>query len=401
MAARPLDGFLIVEMASWAVIPGAAAILSDWGAEVIKVEDPRVGDPSRGWKGPAQYPFEVALPPIYEQDNRNKRSVGLNMEQERAREIMHRLVKKADVFVTNYVSRILEKFALDYDRLAQINPRLIYLHVNGYGERGPDANKQGFDHTAYWARGGLALTLGEPDGPPVDSRGALGDQPTAMMATAAIVAALLARERTGIAQKVSLALYNSAMWQLSPDIVTCALSGKPVPRLPKSLATPVARYYRTKDGKWMRLVVTERHWPNFCKAMGREGLANDPRFVSAEKRLEHNAELIALLEELFASQPRDYWGNRLDQYGCVWGMAQTIADIVADRQAWENEFLVKVKHPITGEVTLVASPAKFSKTPVHINSAAPLLGQHTEEVLLELGYSWDDLAKLKAEGAIL
>jgi len=403
MATRPFDGIRIVEAASWAVVPGALAILSDWGAEVVKIEDPKGGDPSRGFFGLGQYPFETELAPIYEQDNRNKRSVTLNLEHKTAREILYSLVKKADVFATNYVPSVLKKFALEYEDLAKINPRLIYLHVNGYGDKGADATRPGYDHNAYWARGGLGLTLGEPGSFPVDSRGALGDQPTAMMAAGVIMAALYVRERTGIAQRLSLALYNAAMWQLGPDIVACKLSGKVIPRKARSGGNPLSLYYQTKEGKWLRLCMPqiERYWSRFCKAMGREDLENDPRFVPAENRKKNNAELIHILEQTFATQPREYWGKRLDQNGCVWGLAQTIDEIVEDKQAWDNEFLVELEHPTTGKVTMVNSPGKFSKTPGWISSHSPLLGQHTEEVLLELGYKWDDLAKLKAEGAIL
>jgi crotonobetainyl-CoA:carnitine CoA-transferase CaiB-like acyl-CoA transferase len=403
MAGRPYEGIKIVEIASWAVIPGALAILSDWGADVIKIEEPNGGDPSRGFLGLGQYPFQCELAPIFEQDNRNKKSIALNLEQQAARDIVYELVKKADVFASNYVPKVLTKFALDYDSLAKINPRLIYMHVNGYGDKGADSERPGYDHNAYWARGGLGLTLGEPGAYPVDSRATLGDQPTAQMAAGIIMAALFAREKTGVAQKVSLALYNSAMWQLGPDIVACKLAGQPIPRKARLTSSPLSMYYKTKDDKWLRLCMpqVERFWSQFLKALGHLELENDPRFVPAVNRIKNNAELIAIVEEAFASETREYWGKKLDENGCIWGLGQTVAEIVEDKQAWDNEFLVELEHPITGKVTVVNSPGKFSKTPGKITRHAPLLGQHTEEILLEMGYSWDDLSKMKNDGAII
>lgn len=403
MSGRPFEGIKIIEAASYAVVPGALAILSDWGADVVKIEDPNGGDPSRGWLGQGQYPFQTELAPIFEQDNRNKKSIALNMQHKSAQEIVYNMVKTADIFATNYVPTVLNKLGIDYESLTKINPRLIYLHVNGYGDKGADAEKPGFDHSAYWARGGLALTLGEPGSYPVDSRATLGDQPTAMMAAGLIMAAYIARERTGEAQKVTLALYNAALWQLAPDIIACKLAGQPIPRKARVDGACTSTYYITKDGKWLRLAMTQidRYWSRFLKALGHSELENDPRFVPAENRRKNNAELIAIMEKTFASETREYWGKRLDENGCIWGKAQTIDEIVEDKQAWENEFLVEIDHPTVGKITLVNSPGKFSKTPGRISAHAPLLGQHTEEVLLEMGYSWDDLTKLKNESAII
>jgi len=403
MTARPFEGIKIVEVASWAVIPGALAILSDWGADIVKIEEPNGGDPSRGYVGLGQYPFQCQLSPIYEQDNRNKRSLAMNLEKQSARDIVYEMIKNADVFATNYVVKVLQKFGFDYDSLRKINPRLIYIHVNGYGDKGADSERAGYDHNAYWARGGLGLTLGEPDSYPVDSRAALGDQPTSMMAAGLIMAALFGRERSGVGQKLSLAIYNAAMWQLAPDIVACKMAGQPVPRKPRVLGSPLSMYYKTKDGKWLRLCMpqVERFWAQFLRAVGHPELENDPRFVPAANRIKNNAELIAVMERTFASETREFWGKKLDEHGCIWGLGQTIDEIVEDKQAWDNEFLVEMDHPVTGRITLVNSPGKFSETPGKISAPAPLLGQHTEEVLLEMGYDWDDLSKLKSEGAII
>ena len=400
MATRPFDGIRIVEAASWAVVPGALAILSDWGAEVIKVEDPKGGDPSRGFFGLGQYPFETELAPIYEQDNRNKRSVTLNLEHKTARGILYSLVKKADVFATNYVPSVLKKFALEYEDLAKINPRLIYLHVNGYGDKGDDAARPGYDHNAYWARGGLGLTLGEPGSFPVDSRGALGDQPTAMMAAGVIMAALYAREKTGVAQRVSLALYNAAMWQLGPDIVACKLSGKVIPRKARSGGNPLSLYYQTKEGKWLRLCMPqiERYWSRFCKAMGREDLENDPRFNSFQTRMDNREILYPILDGIFMTRTYNEWKDRLA--GIPFATRQNLTEVINDPQARINKYFVPIEHPTYGHMEVVASPINLSDTPATIRTPAPEFGQHTEEVLLELGYSWEDIARLKEQGII-
>jgi len=400
----PLEGVKIVELAHWVAVPAAMAILSDWGASVVKIEDPRTGDAARGLAGMGIYPFPLPTSTVFEMDNRNKRSIALDLRSDKGRAVVYRLAEDADVFATNFEPAVLKRFGLEYDDLAQVNRRLVYLSLSGYGERGPERERPGYDYSAYWARSGIMATLGEPDAPPVGPRPGIGDHATSMMITGAVTAALLYREKTGLGQKVSTALVHCGMWQLGADITTTAITGQEIPRTSRRAPGNVlAGYYETGDGQWIQLAMpqADRYWPTFCRAIGRLDLERDPRFSSLAARRENAAVLVAILDGIFLTKTRAAWGTLLDSHGCVWGKIQATVEVVADEQLWENGFLTKVEHASLGEITLIAAPGTFSRTPGAVRSAAPETGQHTEEVLLEAGYSWDDLADLKEGGAIL
>ena len=399
-----MAGVKVIELAHWVAMPAAMAILADWGAEVIKIEDPRGGDPSRGLMGMGIYPFTLTLSPSFEMDNRNKRSVALNLQLPEAREVVLRLVAEADVFATNLEAGVLKRFGLGYEELSRRNRRLIYASLSGYGEQGPERERPGFDYSAYWARSGLMWILAEPDAPPVAPRPGSGDHPTSLAIAGSVAAALFARERTGTGQKVSSALLHTAMWQVGIDIQAGLLANQDVPRSSRrSVGNPLASYYQCGDGRWLLMVMPQAdpYWPGFCQAIGRPELEKDPRFDTIASRRQNSAALVTILDEVFATRPREEWGRLLDEHGCIWGLVQTPADIAADPQVWANGFLTTVDHPTQGEIKLITSPASFSATPGSVRSAAPQLGEHTEEVLLAHGYAWDDLARLKEEGAII
>lgn len=399
-----LAGVKVVELAHWVAMPAAMAILADWGAEVIKIEDPRGGDPSRGLMGMGLYPFTLPLSPSFEMDNRNKRSVALNLQLPEAREVMLRLVAGADVFATNLEAGVLKRFGLGYEGLSGRNPRLIYASLSGYGDEGPERERPGFDYSAYWARSGLMWVLAEPDAPPVAPRPGSGDHPTSLAIVSAVAAALFARERTGTGQKVSSALLHAAMWQVGIDIQASLLASQDVPRSSRrSVGNPMTSYYQCGDGRWLLLVMPQAdlYWPGFCKAIGRPELEKDPRFDTIASRRQNSTSLVAILDEAFTTRPREEWGRLLDQHGCIWGLVQTPADIATDPQVWANGFVTTVDHPAHGEIKLITSPARFSATPGSVRWAAPQVGEHTEEVLLAHGYTWEDLARLKDQGAII
>jgi len=399
----PLEGIKVIELGHWVAIPAACAIFSDWGADVIKIEDPRGGDAARGFMAMGFYPFSLELNGLFEVDNRNKRSLAVDLRQQAGREILYRLVKEADIFATNFVPEVLKNLGADYETISGVNPRIVYVSLTGYGEAGPDKDLPGFDWSAYWARSGIMATLGEPDGPPTGPRPGIGDHPTSMMLTGVTLAALLHRERTGRGQKVSLSLLHCGLWQLAIDVQTGLFAGQHIPRSSrKTTGNPLANYYRCRDGRWIILCMpqADRYWPGFCRAIGREDLINDPRFKDLEARRENSALLIALLDEVFATAPREEWERRLTEQGCVWGRVQTVEEVIADPQARENGFFVPVDHPSAGRVEMIAAPGQFSQTPGSIRSAAPQLGQHTEEILLEAGYTWEDITRFKDQGVI-
>ena len=396
-----LEGIKIVELGHWLAVPAAITILSDWGAEVIKIE-PLVGDAWRGLSTMGLYPFEIEFNAAFEMDNRNKRSIALNLKQEKGRKILFELVQKADVFVTNMAPDALPKLGADYETLVKVNPKIIYGIVSGYGDRGPDKDQPGFDWSAYWGRSGIMLTLGEPGGPPLRARPGIGDHPSGLAFAAAICGALFCRERTGVAQRVSVALLNCGMWTLGSDVSVTLASGKDVPRIGREeSANPLALSYKTKDDKWIFLTMpqSDPFWPGLCRAIKREDLINDPKYVNAQARADNRKTLTDMLDKIIITKTRDEWAEIFTANGVVFGMVQRCADLPSDPQA--NEFFTTVQHPTYGKLKVLKSPGEFSETPARIRSCAPELGQHTEEILLEMGYGWEDIAQFKEQGTIL
>jgi crotonobetainyl-CoA:carnitine CoA-transferase CaiB-like acyl-CoA transferase len=287
--------------------------------------------------------------------------------------------------------------------LNELNSKLIYATLTGYGEAGMDSDKPGYDYTAFWSRGGLMAKLGAPTGIPPSHRPGIGDSITSMCITSGILAALLARERTGRGQKVAFSLYQTAVWVLNQDIQVALYKGLEIPNIDREkVKNPIWNSYQTSDGRWMQLAMmqSERFWPDFCKAVGRPELQHDSRFDSDERRQQNNELLISILAEVFAGKSLREWTDILDRHGLVSSVAQTVSEITSDPQAVQNDFFVKLDHPNAGATRLVASPVKFSETEAKVKGPAPDVGQHSEEILLEAGYTWDDITRLKDEGAI-
>jgi len=395
-----LQGIKVVEFATWMAAPAAAAMLSDWGADVIKIESPLGGDPLRGYEETRRDYPKMGINGPFELDNRNKRSVAINLRYKPAQEIAHRLVKGADIFITNFRSRALDSLSLSYENLSSVNPNLIYAELSGYGEVGPDKDQPGFDRSAFFARSGMQDILREPEAPPPCMRPAFGDHATSGFFLAVILGALWHRERNGVGQKVSLSLYHCGIWQLGTDIQVSLISGKDIPKGGRSDATnPLTNHYKTKDGKWIVLAMpqSDRYWPKLCRAIGREDLELDPRYRDHQLRSQNAASLVSLLDEVFAAQTYEYWKEALDEYDNVFGLIQSPIEVTADPQAWADGVFTSIDHPTIGRVKLITAPGKFSKTPGGPRTPAPELGQHTEEVLLEIGYTWEDILHLKEE----
>ncbi|MBM4406821.1 MAG: CoA transferase [Chloroflexi bacterium] len=402
--AGPLAGVRVIEMSTWAALPGAGVILADMGADVVKVEDPETGgDPTRGFQlvKPAKGAGEFA--PVWEQDNRNKKSVTVNVNRPEGQEILRKLLKDADIFLTSTRPATLERFKLSYQHLRDLNPRLIFAHLSGFGPKGPDSDRAGYDSICFWSRVGIALSLAEPGGNPVSPRAAMGDHTTSLTLVGAITAALYARSQTGKGQMVQTSLFHAGLWFSSVDLVSSSVTQTDAKKLArKVVGNPLVNSYKTKDG-WITLVnlQSERFWDPICRAIGQPELAKDPRFATHQTRMQNGPPLIDIFDAAFTKHTTAEWIAKLDREGIRWGRMQTVLDCTKDEQAWANGYFHKLDHPEAGEVGLVTSPMQFSDTPTSVRSAAPLLGQHTEEVLLEKGYSWEDLEKLKTKGVIL
>lgn len=397
------EGIKVIELGHYAAVPSACAILADWGAEVIKIETTKGGDAMRGLR--AIEDVEITEVNIwFEQMNRNKKSVAIDLSQEGGREIIYKLVQRSDVFVSNFMPKVLKRFALDYDTLSRLNPRLVYVSFSGYGLTGPDKDKPGYDYAAFWARSGIMEKVSEPSRPPRPQRPGLGDNMTSMGLAGAIASALFVRERNGLGQKVDMCLFHAGVWSLGIDVVTSLYMGKEITKTDRrNVRNPLWNTYETKDGRWMQIIMlqTDRYWPRFCKAIGREDLQYDSKFDSHLQREKNSSELISILDEVMASKTYTEWDEVFRQYDLVYGLCQTVTDVVSDPQAWENALFVEVDHPVARRIKLIASPVKFSKTPASVRSCAPELGQHTEEVLQKLGYNWDDIVNFKNQQVIL
>jgi len=401
--AGPLDGVRVVEITMFQQGPVAGMRLGDLGADVIKVE-PKTGDPARGMmriigteaglKGRNYY---------FENNNRNKRSIVLDLTTERGKEIFLKLIDRADVFLNNLSIEAPIRMGIGPDVLLARNPQLIYAQASGWGRKGSDANELSFDYTGI-ARSGLMMSCGERDTPPAQILPGLGDELGGLVCAWAVTTALYAREKTGKGQVVDSSLMGSLIAMLGLIMAAPAILGQEFPRVIRAQAgNPIYNHYRCRDDKWIAIahLQPDRYWPNVCRALGVEGLENDPRFNSIEARGKNAEELIAILDDNFASKTRDEWLKILRQEGCICTPIQSPLEVSNDLQALANDYFIYADHPVWGRIKVVGFPWNFSETPASWRREAPEFGQHTEEILLELGYTWDDLAKFKEEGATI
>ncbi|MBI4283196.1 MAG: CoA transferase [Chloroflexi bacterium] len=393
-----LEGIKVIETASVFAGPIAGRMLADWGADVIHIESPIIGSDLARRQGTT-----VGSRVVPQNFNRNKRGITLNLSQDSGLKILYGLLAKADVLLCNYRPRELKKFRLEYATLSRLNPGLILANVTGYGKTGPDKNQPGFDFTAYFPRSGLLQRLQVPGIPPPQSPMGVGDNMAGLALALGIMTALFIRSQTGKGQEVDVSLFQTGVFAISYDIACALVAGQdeqPVER--ENLANAVNTCYQTQDGRWLRLGLSrpDQYWAAFCRAIGRQDLANDPRFTAFQPRTENHAALFHILEEVFLTKPLDEWQVRLTEAGLPWAPVQSLSEVIADPQARANDFFVTYDHPTHGRLELVANPVKLSQTPATVRMPAPELGQHTEEVLLEYGYTWQDIERFKEQGVI-
>lgn len=388
---RVLEGIRVVEVDNWGFAPSAGTVLADWGADVIKVEDPRRGDPLRGIFGTVAFAEGAMRNFLHEQWNRNKRSVGLDLTTDDGRAALDEILATADVLITNYLPDLRARFRLDAADVRVVNPSIVYALATGQGSKGPHAHKASFDYVSAWARAGVGDRLTLEGGPFAAQRPGFCDTTGGNFLAGAIAAALVRTERTGEGVDVEVSLLASGAWMIGPDIANYLTNGFELPR-PGSDgagAGPLMTWYECADGK--RLVFTmmqpERYWPEVCRVLELD-IFSDERFDSPDKRAAAGAELVAIIGDRLASRPRSAWSEALHEADIVWAPVQSPSEYVEDPMVLANGYLVTVEDPTRGTTQLVSSPAQFDGEPIEGRWAAPEIGQHTDEVLIELG--WDD-----------
>ncbi|MDB6042032.1 MAG: putative acyl-CoA transferase/carnitine dehydratase [Gammaproteobacteria bacterium] len=393
------SGLKVVDLASFIAGPGAAVILSDFGADVIKVEPPS-GDTWRiGYKIPPvarskdNYPWHL--------NNRNKRGLALDLKSPRAVEVLERLVKWADVLIVNTPQPARKKLKLLYDDVAQWNPRLIYADITGYGDKGPDAALPGFDITAYWARSGLLSLTRDAGAPPTLPVTGSGDHATAVSLYSAIVTALYRRERTGKGSYVTTSLLASGVWACGVSVQAALVDATFFP-LHNRLEPPNAIFnvYRSSDDNWFLLVVTPDHWPALATGIGRPDLLGDARFADAAKLAANSKQLTSILDELFGSRPMAHWQEVLDAAHITYGVVRTPSEVIRDPQLVQNDIVVPLEGAGGNLKLTVSSPFKLHDAPKVSAKRAPELGEHGEEILKDLGFDAKGIESLRASGTV-
>lgn len=397
-----LQGIRVLEVAQWWFVPSAGAALRDWGAEIIKVEHPEVGDPQRGLMTSGMVAGGTGVNFMMEQPNRGKKSVAINLKSPDGVELLYKLAETCDVFLTSFLPDLRQRLEIDVEHIRARNPNIIYVRGTGQGARGPEINKAGYDGTSYWCRSGMAYAMTRRDAEiPAGPRPAFGDGVGGLTIAGGIAGALFHRERTGEATTVDVSLLATAMWQLAPDIAmspaadTMLSGGRGAP------ANPLVNNYQTGDGRWLQLIMlqADRDWPDFCEHIDRADLIEDPRFASMALRRENTADCVRVLEEVFAKRPLAEWRERFETLRGAWTPVQTPREVHDDPQVVANDFLGEVAAADGSSFKLVSNPIQYDEEPYSLEPA-PEHGQNTEEVLLDLGLSWDQIAAHRESRAI-
>lgn len=394
---KALESIRVIDLTEALAGPYCGMLLGDLGADVIKIERPGRGDQARGY-GP---PFIEGESAYFMSLNRNKRSLALNLATDAGQEIVTRLLSQADVFLVNLPRRSSwKKYGFDYDDIAQKNPGIIYAAISGYGHTGPRAGAPGYDVIAQAESGTMSLT-GEPDGEPMRFPTPMADMTTGLFATIGVLAALQARAQNGRGQLLDLSLLECQVSWLTNLVPATLLTQNTPERIGNAHPMLVPyRLYHAKDRSFNLGVGTDSLWQRFCGAIDRPDLIDDPRYKTNSNRVKNRVELEKILDERFRQQTADYWLNRLRDARIPCGPVNTLLDILGDDQFLARKGLVEIDHPLVGKVSMLANPIRFSETPASYERHPPLLGEHTGEILKEIGYSPEEIAEIRAGGAV-
>ncbi|RDI56067.1 CaiB/BaiF CoA transferase family protein [Nocardia mexicana] len=398
----PLAGIRVLEVAMYGFVPSAGAVLSDWGADVVKVEHAVTGDPQRGLRRVGAFTVEGDPNPNVEHANRGKRSIGVDMSIPEGRAVIHDLARGADVFLTSFLPQARVKFGIDVDDIRAVNPAIIYARGSALGPRGGESDRGGYDMTAFWCRGGVAATVTPPgtEGMIQPPGPAFGDTISGTNLAGGIAAALVRRERTGEPSIVDVSLLGSGLWSIGHSVALSAHQDKPMvapkPGVHGAPTNPLSGLYATADDRYLSFVMLQpaKFWADVCRHIDRPELAEDPRFADAAGIAEHTAEAVQVLREVIKGRTLAEWTERFATLAGPWAPVQDSRQVSADAQIRANEYLLPA-----GELELVSSPVQFDVGAPEL-SAGPAFAAHTEEVLLELGLDWDRIIALKTAGAV-
>jgi crotonobetainyl-CoA:carnitine CoA-transferase CaiB-like acyl-CoA transferase len=401
-----MRGIRILEVAEHTFVPAASAILSDWGADVIKVEHPERGDAMRGLGSTGTVSLGGDVHVLNEHSNRGKRSIGIDLAKPEGREVLYRIVASSDVFLTNKLPVVLTRLKIDVDDLRAHNPKLIYVRGTAFGPRGPDSDRGGYDMTAFWCRAGNAasVTPREIEGVLAQPGPAWGDSVGGMTIAGGIAAALLKRERTGEPSVVDVSLLAAGGWALSAAIALSLQTGRPwAGALPSKMRipNPLVGLHRTADDRYISLVMLQAapYWADFCEHIDRPELIDDPRFDSPEKLAKHAGEASAIIAEAIAEHPLAHWSEKLRTLKGQWAPVQNSLEFPEDPQVVANGYMARTATREGVEFDLVSTPVQFDEQP-NPTRRAPEFNEHSDEILAEFGYDQGRILKLRIQGAV-
>jgi crotonobetainyl-CoA:carnitine CoA-transferase CaiB-like acyl-CoA transferase len=401
-----MDGVRILEVAEQTFVPAASALLSDWGADVIKIEHVERGDAMRGLAATGVVDLPSDVHALFEHSNRGKRSLALDLTSPDGLEILYKLAAISDVFLTNKLPRVREKLHITLDEVRAHNPNIIYVRGTGQGERGPDADKGSYDHLAFWCRSGTAVGVMRPDYDhvPVPPGPGFGDSIGAMTIAGGIMGALFHRERTGEATTVDVSLLSSGMWAMGQPTALSLIVNKgwQAPPADAIRQNPLSANYRTKDGRWLALTCLQagKYWPHVCAAIDRPELATDPRFADHASLLSNSGEAAAILREAFGDRTLADWREKLQDFIGQWAVVQDTLEAAHDHQSVANGYIQDCETAEGVPFKLVAAPIQYGEQPAQPRRA-PEFNEHGDGILSdELGLDWDTIVDLKVRGVV-
>jgi crotonobetainyl-CoA:carnitine CoA-transferase CaiB-like acyl-CoA transferase len=400
---KPLEGIKVVEIAMWAYVPSAGAVLADWGADVVKVESPQ-GDPIRGLVN-AGVGSKDGITFTWELFNRGKKGIALDLTLPEAQEIVYRLVEGADVFLTSLLPPVRAKLGVDLESIRARNPGIIYATGTGQGANGPESNRGGYDSITFWSRGSISASVTPPDyhrpiGMPA---GAFGDSISGMALAGGVAAAVVLKGRTGETSIVDGSLLGTAMWAMQMGIVGAAVAAEaPAAPLFAAVANPLVNNYKTSDDRWVALCMLQPdlYWEGVCQAIGRDDLLSDPRFATPAERSSHTDEMVAELEKTFAGQPLAHWREVLPGQRGQWDVVKLVSEVGSDPQALANGFIQDVSYSRGRTLPLVANPIQFDRTSPSLQPA-PEFSADADQILAGLGMDSEAILQAKISGAVI